>query len=394
MNEQRLEHDSRPANANRTIGLLSLGHFTNDTYTGYLAPLLPLLVQKIGFSLTLAGVLVSIQAIASSLLQPVFGMLSDRLRRPLLVVIGPLLTALLLSAIGLAHSWTQVACLIVLGGLGTAAFHPQAASLTSRFSGGRKGLAMSVFVTAGSAGHAMGPIFILSVVTLFGLHYSWITAFWGAAVAFLLWRFLPSTLPAAVPSHASPHSNGRNGGKSLLIVIWFIVFLRAFVIDSFLAFNPLFLHQKQYSVMLAGAANTIFEISGSAGTLLGGPISDRFGRKSIILFSLLGSIPLFWLFLHTNGIPALIYLGLAGAILYSSVPVTIIMAQELFPHRSGAVSSLTMGFAWGMAGLLLTPFGAIAEKIGLGPALQGMVIILPVAFLLAVWLPNQKRKTA
>ncbi|NLP11280.1 MFS transporter, partial [bacterium] len=174
MNEQRLETDSRPANANRTIGLLSLGHFTNDTYTGYLAPLLPLLVEKIGFSLTLAGILVSIQAIASSLMQPVFGMLSDRLRRPLLVVIGPLLTALLLSAVGLAHSWSQVACLIVLGGLGTAAFHPQAASLTSRYSSGRKGLAMSVFVTAGSAGHAMGPIFILSVVTLFGLHYSWI----------------------------------------------------------------------------------------------------------------------------------------------------------------------------------------------------------------------------
>jgi len=193
------------------------------------------------------------------------------------------------------------------------------------------------------------------------------------------------------PAASQPTHRLAGGRKSLLLYIWFIVFLRAFVIDGFLAFNPLYLHQHSFSVMLAGAANTIFELGGAAGTLLGGPISDRFGRKTVIACSLAGPFPLLWLFLHTSGGLALLFLGLAGCVLYSSVPATILMAQELFPHRSGAVSSLTMGFAWGMAGLMLTPLGALTEMIGLGPALNKLILALPLAFILAAWLPNQKR---
>ena len=379
-----------PAPNRRTLFLLSAGHFMNDAYPGYLAPLLPLLIQKLGFSLTLAGALVSIQAIATSLMQPLFGWISDHLRRPILVIAGPLLTALFFSMIGLTTSWLQTAGVIVLGGLGTAAFHPQAASLAGRVSGQHKGLGMSIFVTAGSAGHALGPIFILSVVTWLGLGYSWLTVFAGAAVAALLWRLLPATLTPAQSLPVQVPAARRGGRKELLIVIWLIVFIRAFVIDGFMAFNPLYLHQKQFSVMLAGAANTIFELSGATGTLLGGPISDRFGRKNMVLFSLVAPIPFFWLFLHTQSVGALVYLALAGFILFSSVPVTIIMAQELFPNRSGAVSSLTMGFAWGVAGLLVTPFGALSDKIGLSQSLQWLMVLLPIALSLVLWLPNKK----
>ncbi len=376
---------------NRPVALLSAGHFINDAYPGYLAPLLPLLMQKIGFSLTLAGTLVSIQAVASSLLQPLFGMLSDRLRRPWLVIFGPLLTALFFCAIGLVSSWSHLALLIVCGGLGTAAFHPQAASLTGQYGGERKGLSMSTFVTAGSAGHSLGPIIILSVVTTLGLSYSWITVAWGASISLLLWRFLPTTVPIRTVQLAKTHNYRLGGRKSLLVLIWLIVFMRAFVIDGFLAFNPVYLHQQHFSMMLAGSANTIFELCGSAGTLIGGHFSDRLGHKKIIIFSLLCSAPLLWLFLHTQGILSLVFLGLGGCFLYSSVPVTILMAQELFPNRSGAVSSLTMGFAWGMAGLLLTPFGALSDKIGLGSAFNGMLYILPLSLLLTVFLPEKNR---
>jgi MFS transporter, FSR family, fosmidomycin resistance protein len=386
-----MKTEQKPTRINRPVALLSAGHFMNDAYPGYLAPLLPLLMEKIGFSLTLAGTLVSIQAIASSLMQPLFGLLSDRLRRPLLVIGGPLLTAIFFSSIGLVNSYVQLAFIIILGGLGTAAFHPQAASLTGQYSGGRKGLSMSVFVTAGSAGHALGPMFILTVVTMLGLSFSWVTVIWGIAIAGLLWRFLPATTPTAEPRTNVPHGSQLVGRKSLLVLIWLVVFLRAIVIDSFIAFNPTFLHQNQFSVMLAGAANTIFELSGSAGTLMGGAMSDRFGRKGFILFSLAGSTPFFWLFLHFHGVTALVFLGLAGCILFSSVPVTIVMAQELFPNRSGAVSSLTMGFAWGMAGLLLTPIGAISESIGLGSAFKWIIVILPLAALFALGLPDRKR---
>jgi MFS transporter, FSR family, fosmidomycin resistance protein len=386
-----MKSGKKPARISHPVALLSAGHFMNDAYPGYLAPLLPLLMAKVGFSLTLAGTLVSIQAIASSLMQPIFGMLSDRMRRPFLVIGGPLLTAIFFSSIGLANSYIQLVFIIILGGLGTAAFHPQAASLTGQYSGNRKGLGMSVFVTAGSVGHALGPMFILTVVTMLGLSFSWITVVWGVAIAVLLLRFLPATMPVAEPRAVVHHSSRSAGRKSLLVLIWLVVFLRAIVIDSFLAFNPTYLHQNQFSVMLAGAANTIFELSGSAGILLGGALSDRFGRKGFILFSLAGSIPFLWLFLNFQGATALVFLGLAGCILFSSVPVTIIMAQELFPNRSGAVSSLTMGFAWGMAGLLLTPIGAISESIGLGSAFKWIILVLPLAFIFATGLPDKKR---
>jgi MFS transporter, FSR family, fosmidomycin resistance protein len=389
---------------NRAIIMLSAGHFMNDGYPGFVAPLLPLLMGKIGFSLTLAGTLVSIQAVSTSLTQPVFGLISDRLRRPLLVILGPLCTAIFFSSIGLVQSYSLLATIIILGGLGTAAFHPQAASLTSQYSGGKKGLPMAVFVTAGNAGHGLGPIFILSVVTFWGLHNSWVLVIWGILISFLLWRFLPKSLPQKKPVEHTFELAQTGNRKSALLLIWLLVFMRAFVIDCYLAFNPIFLHEKQFSVLLAGAANTVFELCGASGTLLGGPLSDRFGRKKIILFSFLLPLPFILLFLSTAGTLALLFLAVAGFILFSSVPVTIIMAQELYPHRSGAVSSLTMGFAWGIAGLLITPFAAWSDHIGLQTALTHLAMVLPVAVLLTAKLPadfthrvkpdavNEKRK--
>ncbi len=373
---------------NRAVALLSAGHFMNDGYPGFVAPLLPLLMNKIGFSLTMAGALVSIQAVSTSLTQPVFGLLSDRLRRPWLVILGPLCTAIFFSSIGLVHSFSLLAALIVLGGLGTAAFHPQAASLTGRHSRGKKGLPMAFFVTAGSAGHGLGPIFILSLVTLLGLQHSWIMVIWGILISFLLWRYLPPLPPQQFGTEqTSPMTQRLGSRRSALIMIWLLVFMRAFIIDCFIAFNPIYLHSKQFSILLAGAANTVFELSGASGQLLGGPLSDRLGRKNIILISFLGALPFFLLFLAGSGAMALLFLAVAGFILFSSVPVTIIMAQELYPNRSGAVSSLTMGFAWGVAGLFITPFAAWSDSIGLQTALTRLALILPVAVVLTLLLP-------
>jgi FSR family fosmidomycin resistance protein-like MFS transporter len=259
--------------------------------------------------------------------------------------------------------------------------------LTGRYSGSKKGLPMAVFATAGSAGHGLGPIFILSVVTFIGLQNSWVMVIWGMLISYLLWRYLPTTMPPKKEAERTLHHIHLGKRKSALLLIWLLVFMRAFVIDAFLAFNPIFLHQKQFSVLLAGAANTVFELSGAAGTLLGGPLSDHFGRKKIILFSFLGPLPFLLLFISSNGVTALLFLAASGFILFSSVPVTIIMAQELFPHRSGAVSSLTMGFAWGIAGLLITPFAAWSDHIGLQTTLTYLATVPPLAFLLAVILP-------
>ncbi|MBN2355738.1 MFS transporter [candidate division KSB1 bacterium] len=390
---QPLENTIEQRAQKRNILLLALGHFTNDTYPGFLAPLQPLLMSRIGYGLTLAGLLTSIQAIATSITQPIFGHLSDRMKRPYLVVFGPLITAVFAGSIGLWHHYLPLTLIILISGLGTAAFHPQAAVLTGQNSGRRRGLSMSIFVTGGNAGHALGPVIILAVVSLMGLEYSYITIGYGVAVSWILWRFLPRSLPNTSPPAGSPRFHPvRSGHGYALFLLWWVVFIRAFIISGFLTFGPIYLHDKQFSLVVAGVANTIFEIAGSLGAMLGGTLSDLMGRKSVILLSLILALPFFLAYLYSDGYISLFFLALAGFFLYSSISVNIIMAQELFPQRSGTVSSLMMGFAWGVGGLCVTPLGAIAEKIGVPGALHGLSYLTLIAFAAAWFIPDKKSR--
>lgn len=391
--------DTRPSEdkrrPGRNIWLLAMGHFANDTYSGFLAPLQPLLMQQIGYSLTLAGLLTSIQSVATSIMQPVFGLITDRLRRPYLVILGPLVTALFIGTLGLWRSYWGLAAIILLGGLGTAAFHPQAAAMAGQASRTRRGMNMSIFVTGGNAGHALGPLIILTVVTLWGLKYSYLTMIYGIIVVAILWRLLPRELPQAKQGSRIPlrWSMLKSGRFHALFLVWFVVFARAFIVAAFLTFGPIYLTQQHFSLMVAGSANTIFELSGAGGTILGGILSDRIGHKPVILISLLGALPFFWLFLHTSGMVSLVLLGIAGFFLYSSISVNIIMGQELFPEQAGTISSLMMGLAWGLGGLCITPLGAVAERQGIEFALQWMMIILIFAVVAALFIPSARKSS-
>src|SRR3989442_9075330 len=155
--------------------LVSLGHFTIDSYSSFFSPLLPLLVSKLHLNLTLVGSLVALAAVSSSFAQPLFGWLSDRVQRPWFVAFGPLVAAVFLSSVGRAPSYGTLIALLMLGGIGVAAFHPQAAVLAGDLSP-RRGLAMSFFVTGGTLGFSLGPLFAVSVVGAVGLERTWVAA--------------------------------------------------------------------------------------------------------------------------------------------------------------------------------------------------------------------------
>ena len=379
----------------RTILLLSMGHFANDAYPGFIAPLQPLLMQQANYGLTLAGVLTSIASITGSFMQPFFGLWADKLRKPWLVILGPLVTALLFGTIGWWHSWHALAAVVLLGGLGTAAFHPQAAALAGKAGKeikGRSGLIMSLFVTGGNAGHALGPVIILSVVSLWGLRYSMVTAVLGLSAALLLWRKLPQQPVPREEAARTPLSWARikSGRFGSLILVWLVVVMRAFVVSGLLTFTPIYLTGRGHSIMMAGSANTLFEISGAFGSILGGALSDRIGRKEVIVLSMAGAFPTLWLFMHSSSLLSLVMLAAGGFFIYSSISVNIVMGQDLFPRQAGTISSLMMGMGWGIGGLCVTPLGAVAERIGVEAALNGLIFVTLAGLAAALFIPARR----
>ncbi len=368
-----------------------MGHFINDMYVGFLAPLLPLIMSKTGISLTMAAGLASILSIATSLAQPAFGHLADKTRRPYFAALGPIITAIFFSAIGWANSYAALVAIIIAGGIGTAAFHPQSAALVGKSSGWQSGLAMSIFVTGGSAGYYVGPILIMSIVTWIGLEFSFISVLPGV----LITLFLLMTLPQL---KLSPRQHAKlNGAVAVphqaraIIVLFFISMLRSFLISGFNTFIPIYLEAQDVAPMLYAAALTVFGMPGAVGSLLAGGLSDRYGRRTLIFASIALALPFFALFLLCDGILAIVCLGVAGFAIFSSIPVVIIMAQELFPGRVNTASSLVMGLSWGIAGILVTPLGALAERIGISHALSLLIGLGVIACVLVFFLPETKR---
>ncbi len=374
----------------RVLGL-SMGHFINDMYVGFLAPLLPLIIDKLGISITLAAGLMSILSIFTSLAQPAFAFIADKIRRPGMVILGPLMTAIFFSAIGCAHSYAMLVVVIILGGIGTAVFHPQAAAFVGKASGRQSGLAMSIFVTGGSGGYYMGPVVIMSIVTWLGLEYSFVSIGPGVLIAAILFFILPK-LPHAPNRHVHVHGHVAIPNQvRAIIFLYFISMIRSFLISGFNTFIPMYLKEQRYSPMMYAVALTAFGIPGAVGSLFGGALSDRFGRRTTIFASIALSLPFFGLFLALDGLPSLVSLGVAGFAVFSSIPVVIIMAQELYPGRVNVVSSLVMGLSWGVAGVLVTPLGALAERIGLGQALTMLIFLGAISCILTLFLPETKK---
>ncbi len=375
----------------RVIGLAT-GHFINDMYVGFLSPLLPLIIAKTGITLTMAAGLASILSTATSLAQPLFGHLADKTHRPYFAALGPVVTAIFFSAIGWANSYWALVAVIIAGGIGTAAFHPQAAALVGKSSGRQSGLAMSIFVTGGGGGYYAGPIVIMAIVTWLGLQYSFISIVPGV----LITLFLLMTLPK-IKEQPERHDIIKVTVKvphqmRAIILLFFISTLRSFLISGFNTFIPIYLEAQAVAPLLYAAALTLFGLPGSAGSLLGGGLSDRFGRRTLIFLSIALALPFFSLFLLLDGALAVVCLGFAGFAIFSSIPVVIIMAQELFPGRVNTASSLVMGLSWGTAGILVTPLGALAERIGISSALSLLIGLGAVACILVFFLPETKKR--
>ncbi|MBI5836120.1 MAG: MFS transporter [Candidatus Eisenbacteria bacterium] len=373
------------------LGMLCALHFANDAYSNFLGQLMPLLVVRFHLTLAAAGGLATTSAIMASLSQPFFGTLADRLRRPWFVVLGPLITGMFFSCLILAPGRGWLVALLVVGGLGSAIFHPQGATWAARWSGRHRARDMALFITGGSIGFSMGPVFVATALRVLGEKHIYLMALPGVLLTLAL---MPAFLRERAEIRHAASARGVDVRAVLgpMVMLFFVVVVRSGVNQALTNFLPLLLAHRGGDPMAGAVPTTLYLLAGALGGLAGGPLADRFGRRNVILWSMIPTAPCILGFLHLHGAASWACLMLSGLILQVSLPVNVVYAQELMPRQMSTVSGLMMGFAWGVSSLLLAPIGWTADHLGLTVALTTVAALPLVGALLAVLLPNDRGK--
>lgn len=372
---------------NAMIFLFAATHIFSDAITNMLSALLPTLQVLYGLTETTLALLVAALSLSALVTQPLFGALADRFGRRRTAAIGVILNGILFSLLGIAPDVRYLFGLILLGGLGSAAFHPALASL-ARTIGGRRGeVAVGLFSAGGTLGIALGPVIIMMLFARYGLSYTpWLMLpgiFFG-----LLILMLTTETSETIKAESSKLFDSRLIlGPVGLLALTSILSNVAFV--TFTSAMPLWLvraHNLPVDSTLIGWTLSLFSLSAALGGVLGGLISRRLGAKRLIVAtSLLALIPLFGVFSLAPG--SVSYYGavaLAGALINAGLPLLIVSAQDLSPKNAAAASGMLMGFSGGVAGLIYVGIGKLQETVGLAPAMSAGYLALVLA-VFAAW---------
>jgi FSR family fosmidomycin resistance protein-like MFS transporter len=369
----------------RSILSLSAAHLVIDTYSPVLPAILPLLIVQNGYPYFIAGLIVTVWNITSSLTQPVIGWLYDRKGFAIHIGYSVLLAAVFISLIGIVDNYYMILLFAAIGALGHAFFHPSALGMVSRLAhDSSRGRLTSYFVVGGNLGFAIGPILAGIVIGAFGLTGLPLLLVPGLIVAGVLLKVMPRKAP---PSQESSQKKSEDKKRSSRMGISLLVSgaaFRSWAIFASVAFLPTFLTQEGFDVVTANLLVSCMLVAGVIGQVAGGMISDQYGRKEYTLAGLVCAIPPFYLFLNSTGYIAVIALLIFGFCLWSTFSVTVAMAHELMPDDVGLISGLMLGFAVGAGGVGVGASGWLAD---LYPHLQdqwGTIFSSPLQFALTL----------
>ena len=305
----------------KKVLMISVAHMVHDIYSSFLAPILPLLIEKLGLSYGLAGSLSMFQRLPS-LFNPVIGMIAERVSARYFVIVSPGLTAVVMSLLGVAPHYIVLVLLLLVMGFSATLFHVPSPVMIKRVAGDRTGGGMSFYMLGGKLARTIGPLVILGAVSVWGLEGTWwLMPFGIAASVVLYFQF-----------HRIRISDQFSGGKEKLRI---------------------------------GAYLSILQLSGAAGTFLAGGISDRIGRKPTLLASAVISPAMLWLFLSLDGIPAVIALIVLGLTLFAPGPVMLALVQDQEAERPVFLNGVYMGISFLLAALGVQLVGAAGDMFGL-----------------------------
>jgi len=370
--------------------LISLLHIANDMFSSFLTPLLPRLQTSFEVSYAAVSLVVAIYSFTSSLLQPVAGLIADRYDRRVMAALGPFLVVVGFGLIGFYPNLYVMASVLAISGLGSALFHSSAAALVGQYAPPeRKGFWLSFFGSSGMFGIASAPLVAVGMANTTGLtSLAWLIPI-ALIPGFLLLRQAPPANIDAKPSNFRDLARVFQGEVAKL---WAISTLRNITFMSFSTTIPFWFAQRGIPDNQMAFTLTIYSMAAVAGTFLGGTLSDRLGRKTIMLGTMIMAIPLYILLLviAPESWFYLPLLALTGALMNAGIPVAVVMAQEHEPKQMATVSGLMMGFTWGFAGLLYGVIAPFIEQFGVIPTLTVLGILLIPALIITISLQDIK----
>ena len=385
----------------KILMIMGLCHLLNDSIQSVIPAMFPVLGKSMGLSFTQLGFIAFSLNIVSSIMQPFIGALSDKKPMPFALPIG--MTSTLLGVIGLAlaPNYSLVLISVLFIGLGSAVFHPEGSRVAHMAAGSRRGLAQSIYQVGGNSGQALAPLITaLILVPLGQIGAAWFSIVAAIAVLLLsyiaVWyskRLKELNKQIHVKKEIITNPSGKISKNILftLILILFLIFARSWYVAGITNYYAFFaMEQYQMSIQTAQIFLFAFLVSGALGTFFGGPLADKFGKRNIIIISILGSAPFSILIPFVSATISFILLLLTGFILMASFSVTVIYAQELVPGKVGTMAGLTVGLAFGMGAIGSIVLGVMADHLGLLLILT-FTGFLPVLGALAFLLPADRK---
>jgi FSR family fosmidomycin resistance protein-like MFS transporter len=375
---------------------ISFSHFLNDTMQSLIPSVYPILKDAYALDFAQIGMITLAFQFTASLLQPVVGHFTDKKAQPFSLAIGMGSTFFGLLLLSVAQQYLVILVAAALVGLGSAVFHPEASRIARLASGGRYGFAQSVFQVGGSFGTSMGPLLAALIVVPFGQP----SIAWFSSIAFvaiiILWRigqwYKPQiTSRKVAPIHAHPDGPSSRRVAVALAVLVALLFSKQLYVSSLSSYYIFYLIDRfEVSTQAAQIYLFIFLAANAVGAFFGGPLGDRFGRKYVIWFSILGALPFTLALPYAGLVMSAVLTVIIGLVISSATSSIIVFAQELVPHRFGMISGVFFGVAFGIGGLGAAVLGKLADHTSIAFVYQ-VCAYLPAIGLLAVFLPKLPR---
>jgi MFS transporter, FSR family, fosmidomycin resistance protein len=375
----------------RAMALLSSGHFATDFANGALPALLPFLRERFSLSYTAVGGVILASQASSSLIQPLFGLWSDRRGAMWLLPAGVALAGVGIALAADAPSYPLVLLLVLLSGVGVAAFHPEGSKFAGFVSGRKRASGMAWFSIGGNLGYALGPVVTTAAVVALGLRGGLLVALPCILIASAL---LARTqyLRSFAPEPDGPRVDARDEDPRAMKLLLGVIALRSVAWFGLITFVPLWEVALGHSKSHGNHLLALMLFAGGVGTLALGPLADRFGRRPVLLVSVIATGPLLVLFLVAGGVAGAVALALIGVCVVGTFGVTMVMGQEYMPRHIGTASGLVIGLSVGLGGVAAVALGRLADATSLRTALYVAAAAPVLAVLLAVQLPRARAR--